>query len=498
MSAKKQLFSVATISVIDKCIKLGFLAVLSRLLTPADLGAVAAALLVVGFAELFSNAGLSACVVQYKTLSGRDIRTATTLSFLMGLLLASVLLISAPLIIHVLGIDTLSAAIPWLALILVFRGLSAISGALLQRNLQVAKVMWIGVAAYVLGAALVSVPLALKGYGYLSVVLALVVENFLYMIGLYIATRHSLLPLLDRDSSRRLLRKGMGFFATRTLNYFAQNLDYVIVSRMLGSSALGLYSRAYKIMEYPSIIYRNAIDRVLFPLFAREQDNQVYLSKAIITGLFLTTALSAGISAFIVANSAEIVLFLLGNQWGETATVLSILAIFSTFRMNYMICLTYVRSRGLLRIASIHSMVFLCLVGVFSYLGVPYGITGVGVGAGIAVLIFCLSYTVHVCHLANIRLVQIGKIYAFGLLVFLWIYGANAAARLLLPMELTIATLTWHGIVSGVAAMMMLHPVLRFLWRGPGIEMRDQSVVLLSKLSNRLLKRSVSVGRGSE
>jgi O-antigen/teichoic acid export membrane protein len=488
MSVKKQLYSVATISVIDKFIKLGFLAILSRLLTPADLGVVAAALLVVGFAEMFSNAGFGSCIVQNKEISEQYERTALTLSITAGILFALILIACEPLIVSVLGIEELAQAIPSLALILVFRGFSVISSSLLQRKLQIAKLMWIGVGAYIAGAALVAVPMAIYGYGHLSVVVGVLAENFFYMVGLYIASRHSLRPMFDRASSRHLLSKGMGFFTTRTINYFAQNLDYVIVSKMLGSSALGFYSRAYKIMEYPSVIYRNAVDRVLFPLLSREQDNKDYLGQAVVNGLFITTLISVAISAFIVTNSQEIVSLLLGNQWGETAVVLEILAVFSTFRLNCMICITYVRSRGLLRIATWHAVFFMLLVGIFAYLAVPYGIKGVGFGAGLAVLVFSLCYSVHVFRLAEIKLGFLLQIYGFGILVFLWLFGADMLARRFVHFPHALITLVFQACVAVVASLVLLHPRVGFLWGAPGQAFRAQLIFILEALLGKLAR----------
>ena len=488
MSVKKQLYSVATISVVDKFIKLGFLIVLSRLLTPAELGVVAAAMLVVGFAEMFSNVGFGGCLIQHKVIDDRDIRTALTLSLLVGTSLATVLFICRSWIASIVGIPELVTAIPWLSLILVFRAVITISGAVLQRKLLIAKLMWIGVGSYVAGATLISIPMAIKGHGYMSVVLALVAENFLYMIGLYIATRHQLMPLLNRTSREFLLRKGMGFFVTRTINYFAENLDYFIVSRMLGPAALGFYSRAYKVMEYPSVIYRSAIDRVLFPLLSREQDNHIYLGKAITAGLFITTVISSVISAFVVANSHEIVLVLLGTQWAETAALLGILAIFTTFRLNYMICVTYIRSRGLLRIAALHSLFFMLLVGVFSYLGVPYGISGVGLGVGLAVLIYCLSYNVHVFRLAEIKLRYIAKIYAFGVLVFLWVLGVNMLTRYAFSHAYMVVLLLLNTIVTGIACLILLHPVFQSLWGDAGGQFRQQAIALLGRVAEQMIR----------
>src|SRR5574341_458557 len=78
-------------------LQLVVLAVLARLLTPADFGVVSAALVVTGLSAILSQLGLGPALVQRPTLERRHIDTAFTFSFLFGLLLGAAIWLGAPL-----------------------------------------------------------------------------------------------------------------------------------------------------------------------------------------------------------------------------------------------------------------------------------------------------------------------------------------------------------------------------------------------------------------
>lgn len=488
-SIKRQLFTVAGISLLDKLIKFVFLAIFSRLLLPEDYGVVAAALLVVGFAELFSNVGLGMCLIQAREVSSRDIRTAVTLSCAVAAVLALSLTLFSSAVSSAVDIPELKEVIPWLSLILVFRGLSTISSALLQRAMKAGLMLWLGVGAYLAGSILVALPLALGGYGYRSIIYGVVCENFIYMIALFVTIRHPVAPLYNKESARKLLTKGVGFFASRTINYFALNADYLIVSRTLGASALGYYSRAYKVMEYPSVIYRNAVDKVVFPLMSQRQDDPAFLNKALADGFFMTLAISSIISGFLAANGVDVVLLLLGDQWRAAGQILAVLAAFGMFRLGFMIFGTYVRAKGYVLVSTLHSLVFFLMVTGFCYLGADYGMVGVGIGAGIAVTLHCMFYTGTVKYLTGMPLSTFARIYFSGIFIFFAIFLPNFFLGEQIESMNRFLKLVVLGTVTGSLCLILLTRPFNLIWGDMGATQRQAMLAFMGKKLQRFVRR---------
>lgn len=492
MSIKSQLISVASLSILDKFIKFIFLIILSRIFTPTEFGIIAAASFVVGFAELFSNIGFGTCLVQLKSINASLIRTALTMSVIMSIIISVVFFSFGSFIARWVNIPELHEIISYLSFIIILRGLSSISGALLQREMQAEKIIWGSIISYLINIVGITLPLAYIGFGYWALLYGMLAESITFSLGLYFLTRHSLKPLLAPSAVKQLLSKGFGFFLTRTLTYFALNLDYLIVSRYLGALSLGLYTRAYRIIEYPSVIYRMAIERVIFPMFSQQQDNTEYLRKAIIKGFFLTMVITAPLYAFIAANSSNIVLSVLGEQWHTAGQILSILATFGIFRVGFMVFSTYIKSLGLVKVSTAHALAFTFLVLICCSIGVSFGVHGVAIGAGCSVLLHCLFYSLHVAKLSHIPFRIFLNIYASSFFCFIWIYAPNVSINIFFSEQSAFINLIINGVLSCFLVLLLLTPSLKVVWGDVGIAIRQKLIKMLMKTIKSLKIRLVS------
>src|SRR3954466_2819264 len=71
---------------VQALLRIAVIVVMARLLTPADFGLVAGALVFVAFVEGFPDMGLGLVIVQRRDLKDEHIRTGFTVSALLGLL----------------------------------------------------------------------------------------------------------------------------------------------------------------------------------------------------------------------------------------------------------------------------------------------------------------------------------------------------------------------------------------------------------------------------
>src|SRR5688572_32962820 len=79
-------------------LKIGVLAVLARLITPREFGIVSMAIIAVDFSKMFSQMGVGPAIVQRKELENRHLTTGLTLSLMMGLFFAALLVLTSPLL----------------------------------------------------------------------------------------------------------------------------------------------------------------------------------------------------------------------------------------------------------------------------------------------------------------------------------------------------------------------------------------------------------------
>src|SRR5690606_16214872 len=132
-------------------------------------------------------------------------------------------------------------------------------------------------------------------------------------------------------------RYGGGITLGTLFNYGASQGDYMIVGRLLGAGALGVYSRAYQLMAMPATNLAVGLQAVIFPGMSQLKADLYHLRRLYFTSIAAVTFLCAPFIAAFIILAREIVLVLLGPDWLETIVPLQILALGTLFRTTYKI-----------------------------------------------------------------------------------------------------------------------------------------------------------------
>src|SRR5690606_37350293 len=104
-------------------LKILFLALLGRLLTPADFGVVGAAMGVVWLSMLVTSLGVGPALVQRETLEPRHISTGLVSSLVLGFLMGAVVWWTAPAVARFFDMSQLTSVLRGLSLLFPIAGL---------------------------------------------------------------------------------------------------------------------------------------------------------------------------------------------------------------------------------------------------------------------------------------------------------------------------------------------------------------------------------------
>jgi O-antigen/teichoic acid export membrane protein len=368
-------------------LKIVVLAVLARLLTPEDFGTITAALTVVALAELFTQIGVAPSVVQAPILTESHIRTAFTLTLIMGIVAATATLLAAPIIARQLGMPDIENVIRVLSVVFLVRGLSSVAESYLQRQMRFRALSINMVLSYLFGYAIVSIVAAAMGLGIWALVAGNVVQALLSSAGFLVQARLPLRLQLDRSVLGQLIRFGFGLTLARIGNYVATNIDYIIVGRTLGPAALGFYSRAYLLLMQPAQLFGSISDKVLFPAMSSIQTDRTRFNQAFYRSVGLVALATLPISAFIVIFAPEIIEILLGPNWSEIVPAFQILMGFLFFRTGYKIVTTVLRARGSVYSLAIWQWIYGGLIAAGAFFGHFGGLEGVAIGISLAIFL---------------------------------------------------------------------------------------------------------------
>jgi len=300
-------------------------AIMARLLVRADFGLVAMATAFSGFVAMFRDFGLSAATVQHRDLTQEQMSGLFWINVAVSVLLGALLAAAAPLVAAFYGDERLTAVTMLIALTFPVSGLGVQHDAMMRRRMMFGRLAAGTICAQLCGIA-AGVATAMAGWGYKALVASMLVSGAAqttasWILGGWRPGRPA--PLRDLTKS---LKFGAAVSGTAVLAYIHRNLDNVIVGRVAGDEALGLYSKAYGLVLLPLRQIQAPISSVSFSALARlQKDEAAYKAfyGRVVELAFSAMWFAVGLS---VAAADEIVRVLLGPQWGDAAGIFRLLA----------------------------------------------------------------------------------------------------------------------------------------------------------------------------
>jgi len=313
---------------VSQVIQLATSIVLARLLVPDDFGLIAMAVAIGGLARAVGDFGVSALVVQRESLESGFVRAAFTLNLITFVGLAAVQIALAPLGGLVLSDKRVVGIIAVLALAVPLQGLASFFQALLRRDLAFSRIAKLNLVAVVV-TSFVACSLALAGLGVWSLVAAQIAAAATMALQAWSVNR---IPVgLDLAAARRWLPEILSFgkFATgnSVVNYLVQNMDYLLIGRLLPTAQLGFYYFAF---EKSRLLSRRVLDLysgLALPVFSRLSHDTERVRRAYQTATVAALFLIAPMVSYLAFHARLVIPLVFGEQWLPSVIVFQILSI---------------------------------------------------------------------------------------------------------------------------------------------------------------------------
>lgn len=381
------LFWAATGSAANIVLQLGVVAILARLLMPSEFGTVAAASSVIGFSRILMNLGVAPAIVQRRDLTPAHVNTGFTMSVAMGVMIGAIVALCAPLIADLYRMPQLTRIIWVQSLIFPIASFGLVAGALLGREMRFKRVALRNITSYIFGYGGVSVTLALLGFGVWALVLGSLAQTFMQTVQTFTISGQQLRFGWNAQARRDLLSYGVGSTIARIGNYAANQADNIIVGRMLGPAALGLYGRAYQFISMPANFFGTVTDRVLFPAMSRVQHDRPKLERAYRQSLAIIAMVTMPISGLLFVSAPEAVDVLLGDRWSAVVAPFQVLVLGLLFRTSYKMSDSLARASAATMNRAWRQWIYAGSVIAGALVGTRYGIIGVATGVSLAIVL---------------------------------------------------------------------------------------------------------------
>ena len=352
--------------------------VLGRLLTPADYGLIGMVVVVTGFVAMFKDMGLSAATMQRENITSRQVSTLFWVNVALGIMVALVTIALAPGVAWFYNQPQLTSITMVYAIGFVLGGLTVQHEALLYRQMRFAAQAACEILALLMTIS-VSITLAWRGAGFWALVAGHLTTSFVYMIAIWTACRWRPGPPARASGVRPLLRFGGNLTGFGVVNFFARNLDNMLIGRVWGSQQLGFYGKAYQLLTLPIDQINMPLATVAVPALSRLTDSPERYRLAYLRIIEKMAIVTMPGIALLIATSDWVVLLVLGPQWTEAGRIFAALGVAALIQpitnTTGWLFISQARTHDMFRYGLVASTIIVAAI----VIGLPWG--GLGVAA---------------------------------------------------------------------------------------------------------------------
>jgi O-antigen/teichoic acid export membrane protein len=369
---------------------------LARLLTPQDFGLIAMVSAIIGLIGLWTDLGLSNATVQRSEITHAQVSVLFWINCGLGTGVMLVVALLAPAVASFYHEPRLVGITVAVSTVFFLGGLTVQHRALLRRQMRFTLITIIDSVSMAVGIA-TGITMAWLQFGYWSLVGVQISSSFCNCALVWATCDWRPAAFERRVGARPMVAFGANVIGFQFLNYVTRNFDNILIGRVLGAAALGIYSKAYGLLMLPLFQINWPLAAVLLPALSRLQDRPPEYARLFLRATRAIALVTVPIVVFSFSLAEDIVLVLLGRQWLAAAPVFQLLAPAAAasaiaFVPNWL-CQSLGRPQRQFHYALVSAPV--CVTGFL--IGIKWGVPGVAVSFS---LTFTILFSVFVAYAA--------------------------------------------------------------------------------------------------
>jgi PST family polysaccharide transporter len=300
--------------------------ILARLLDPKDFGVVGLAAIFIGLINTINELGLSAAIIQKKDLDEIHLSTSFWANIGTGTVLCIFIILVSSYVADFFQEELVQPILIVTSLNLIIGSFGVVPRSLLEKSLNF-KIISIAEVVASLVSGIVSIFLAINGYGVWSLVYGGLSYNFISVAILWKFKTWKPSLVFNFAHFKELFNFGSHVMGSYLLNYIDSNVDRLIVGKMLGTSALAYYTIPFSLIKFPFSRISMVVTRVLFPAFSAVQYDNDILRKGYLRAVRYISLTTFPLLAGLFAVGPEFVEVIFGPKWTPMILPLQILCL---------------------------------------------------------------------------------------------------------------------------------------------------------------------------
>jgi teichuronic acid exporter len=377
---RKGVFWTAFFNSIDFVLTFGSSVVLARLLFPEDFGLMGLATIAIQFARRVANFGFTSVLVWLKEIKQEHYDTVYFFNLFLMSLVSIGLFFSAPYYADFFNSPQLTLIIRVISIDFVLNAFASVPYSILKRHM---KFDLIGVAETIsrLVTIAVSVGLAIWGVGVWSLVFGTLAGS--------LALRTALVSFATKRCNwkpgfkirfwalKDTFAFGIWIYINTYIGYGVDNVDYFFIGKFLGTTQLGFYERAFRLMSLPRKRIVRVANSVLFSGYSRIQDDNDLIVKALLRVVTYLSCIGYPLMIWFYFAAPSLIPVLYGERWNPVVLPLQIMCISGLLDSFTLLFQPLLRAKGLIAHHTRRSFVYFIVLSISIILTLRWGIVGV-------------------------------------------------------------------------------------------------------------------------
>ncbi|TFF33281.1 lipopolysaccharide biosynthesis protein [Mucilaginibacter psychrotolerans] len=356
--------------------------ILIKLLLPSQFGLVGMATVFTGLVQVINDIGVGAALVQRReaNLTETHYHTAFWTGVAWSIALYVIIAVGVgPIAASFYNQPYLKFIVPVISIGILFSPVNLVHKAQLTRQMNFKKIAIVDNTSNII-AGCIAIILALSGAGIWALVFNAIATVVIAMPLYYNATKW--LPKFQwgKQAFKDIFGFGIYTAGANVFTYCYNNVDYLLIGKLLGASTLGTYTFAFVITDTFRSRIMAVINNVMYPIYGKKQSEPVALKRYYLKVVQINCLLIFPIMLFLVLLGAPFVFYIFGAKWQGAIVPLQILSVSVMFQMIVSGNTALIRGLGKpqldMKLQILKAAIF---VPTLAYATIYYGILGASV-----------------------------------------------------------------------------------------------------------------------
>ena len=358
----------------DRVIGLVSIAILARLLLPADFGLVGYALVILAILDQFFMFSFETVLIRDQDATKDKYNTVWTFEVIKGLILSFLIVTTAKPVSAFFSEPALEVILYWFALIPILKGLKNIGTVDFQKNLNFDKEFYLNVTVRLAGS-ITTVVLALVLRSYWALVCGAIVRAVLRVVLSYVMCDFRPRPCLSESS--RVLGFSIWLLVHNIFSSINARLPVIVIGRYFEAQALAFFNMGQMFADLASQEFAAPIRRALYPGITKRQGDHAQIAKTLKIALGIIALVGLPATIGIGVTAPLFIPAFLGGNWVDVAPIVKVLSLHAAIYVLYPNSHVVYYALDRPKITAHISVLRLCILAPTILLVVPdYGVLG--------------------------------------------------------------------------------------------------------------------------